>query len=465
MNLRLLALVIIFLYPICSYAANVRDFGARGDGKTDDTDAIRSAVRSAEDGMLMFPRGRYRITSPILIDLAKLGPLGISGSGGSATIVQEGAGPAFLLKGTHKGSALPASVTSQTWEKERMVNVENIEIVGSHPEADGIWLEHLMQPTIRGCLIRNVRHGIRLSQRNRNVLLEGNHIYDCSGVGIYLDSVNLHQIIISHSHISYCKEAGIKVRSGEIRNFQITGNDIEYNFSEGGVGAADVYIDLSHGGSVREGTITGNTIQALESKQGANIRFSGDPAQPHKLGLWSITGNHISNQHTCIWLQSVRGISISGNTFVRAYSRHLDVENSSQIVFSSNVIDYNPDYFTENSNVKGGISVRNSSGVLVHDNVLDGYLEEIPFVAINRSKQISLKDNSLSNVGNPGIEVYASEATIIQSNRVFSKNGKSVALKMSGNCSESVVSDNQFKNMKIVIEGKGISVKRNRTKP
>ena len=45
---------------------NVRDYGAVGDGTTDDTNAIKSAVAAAgENNVVYFPRGRYRITDTV----------------------------------------------------------------------------------------------------------------------------------------------------------------------------------------------------------------------------------------------------------------------------------------------------------------------------------------------------------------------------------------------------------------
>ena len=49
-------------YPIKS----VKDFGAVGDGTTDDTTAVRTALNSG--GTIYFPSGRYRITSSLNID-------------------------------------------------------------------------------------------------------------------------------------------------------------------------------------------------------------------------------------------------------------------------------------------------------------------------------------------------------------------------------------------------------------
>ena len=88
--------------------SNVTRFGAVGDGVVDDTESIRHAVNEG-DGMLHFPPGTYRITQPIEVRLAKRGPLGIDGTGGTARIVMAGKGPAFRLIGTHGGTGDPVS--------------------------------------------------------------------------------------------------------------------------------------------------------------------------------------------------------------------------------------------------------------------------------------------------------------------------------------------------------------------
>ena len=64
----------------------VRDFGARGDGKTDDTAALSHAVQRCE-GQLVFPRGDYVISRPLYIPLHLHGRIGISGDGGTARIL------------------------------------------------------------------------------------------------------------------------------------------------------------------------------------------------------------------------------------------------------------------------------------------------------------------------------------------------------------------------------------------
>ena len=98
------------------YARDVKlsDYGVVGDGKTDVTAAIQKLV-DAPVGVLRFPTGQYRLTKPVVIDLNKVGPTSISGDG-TATILMEGAGPAFHFIGTHNGTASPKTVQPVVWE-------------------------------------------------------------------------------------------------------------------------------------------------------------------------------------------------------------------------------------------------------------------------------------------------------------------------------------------------------------
>lgn len=330
--------------------SNVRQFGAAGDGKQDDTDAIEHALRDG-DGLLEFPRGVYRITRPIVVRLKEFGPIGVRGSGGTAKLVMAGQGPALILEATHTTSADPAGFRPEEWARERMPTVGDLEIQGAHPQADGIRIVSVMQPTITGVLIREVRTAISLQQRARNVLISHCHIFNNTGVGIHLDRVNLHQTVITGSHISYCRLGGIRIEGSEIRNLQITGNDIEYNNNRShnvpGADAeptAEIYIDCRTG-TVREGTIASNTLQATYSPNGANIRFIGaSPEQNHKTGLWTISGNLIGSQENNIHLTSARGMAISGNVIYSGHSRNLLIESSRNIAVGSNVFDHNPDY-------------------------------------------------------------------------------------------------------------------------
>ena len=339
--------------------SNVRDFGATGDGATDDTSAIEHAIEQG-DGWLEFPRGDYVITRTLRLALADIGRTGIHGSGGTAKLVMRGAGPALAIVGTHQRSADPASFSPEVWSGQRLPTIDAIEIEGAHAQADGIYIEGAMQPTLTRLLIRECRHAIHLHRRVRNVIIGDCHIYHNRGIGVWFDQVDAHQAVIGNSHISYCRQGGIRISNSAVRNLQIVGNDIEYNNYRSHANrsddtdaarshfdpaepTADIFVDVGEK-SVREGTIAGNTIQATYSPAGANIRFVGGADQDHHAGMWTISGNLIGSQRNNIHLSNVRGVTISGNFIYSAQYRNILVERSRNVVLSANNIGHNPDY-------------------------------------------------------------------------------------------------------------------------
>lgn len=384
-------------------ANDIRNYGAVGDGVTDDTDAVRRAIKES-DGSIRISGGIFRITETIEISMSSVNRISIQGDSGTGTIMMSGPGPAFRFTGTHLGTSNPASVTEEVWKRERMPVVENLEIKGDHPEADGLEFLNTLQPIVRGVLIQEVRHGIILRERSRNFILDSSHIYNCSGTGLFFDGVNLHQANVQGSHISFCKQGGIRSIGSEIRNLQITGNDIEYNYDPEAGQSADIWIDATVG-SVREGTITGNTIQSVPSPGGANIRFTGAEDTYDKAGLWSITGNHISNANVNIHINSGRGFTITGNSFIRGIDRNIILNNSRNVIFSSNSIDNNPDYQEDAGN---GITVRNSRGVLISDVQLEiaGSVENRKgAVEILKSREVTVTGCQLFNPFSTGIYI------------------------------------------------------------
>jgi hypothetical protein len=447
---RCIALLFFLLSAVlATYGVNVKDFGAKGDGISDDTKSIISAVTKADDGVVIFPRGRYRITETIEIDFEKTGRTALMGVGGTASIIMEGSGPAFRITGSHKGTSSPASVIADVWMNERMPIVSELEITGAHPEADGLEIAFTLKPVISKVLIRDVRYGIHLTSRNRNVLIESSHIYNCSKIGIYLDAVNIHQMNINNCHISYNKESGIKVKASEIRNFQVTGNDIEYNCKEGAGICADIWIDTSaKGSSLREASITGNTIQAVPTPGGRNILFTGSDDTMNKIGLLSITGNHISNHTVNIHLKNTRGITITGNTFVRGYDRHIVAENCRNLVVSSNVFDHNDDYFPPQLAAKGGIIMQKVQNVILSDNIIQG-VEHQGAIELYDGNEISVSSCHVIDHLYQGIRV--SDCTRLNINgcliRTDKRDGDQVSqagIFFTGNCTNVSVSNNMI---------------------
>lgn len=365
-------------------SATVRDFGAVGDGRADDTEAIRRAVRSGR-GVVSFPKGTFRIMQTVLVELDKTGFVALEGHG-VGQVVMAGAGPAFRFLGTHlQGSADPNSFRPNVLERQRMPVVDGLEILGAHERADGIELEGTMQFTVTRTRLSGLRHGLHLVNRNRNLLVDACHIYRNSGIGIFYDDVSLHQSNIVASHISYCGGGGVVCRRGDVRNIHISGCDLESNHSPTGTPTANVLIDGSGSyNGTAEVAITGCTIQHnSQSPDSANIRILGrgvpdppgtrNPRPQPQWGHVTITGNVLSDVKTNLHLRGCRDVTVSGNTFWMGFTHNLLVEDCSDVVVSGNALDRNPAYaHTSAEKATNDVVFRDSRDCVVTGNHVKG---------------------------------------------------------------------------------------------
>lgn len=332
--------------PVTTKKEGVQTFGARGDGKTDDTEAIQKNVNRG--GSVHFPGGTYRITKTIEIDLAKVGFVSLV-SDGTATIVMEGKGPAFRFVGTHNGTADPGSLKPNVWEKQRSPRVRDLVITGTHEQADGIQAKGTMKLTVTGVVLRKLRHGIHLVERNRNVIISDCHVYENSGIGIFYDNVNLHQSNVIGCHVSYNLQGGIVVRGGQMRNIHIGTCDIEGNHAEKGEPTANVVLDAGDG-SIGEATIVGCTIQHTHNApNSANVRINAKSTPSRgteelRHGNFTIADNVLSDVQINVDVQNARGVTITGNTMWQGFTHDVIVRNCANVVIANNVHDRNPRY-------------------------------------------------------------------------------------------------------------------------
>jgi len=393
------------LIGLTSDGADVRRFGARGDGKTDDTAAFQRAVDS-KAGDIRIPKGIYRLTKTVVISLDAVGPTSVVGSG-TSKIVMEGPGPAFKFVGTHRGTADPKTVESRVWERQRTPVIDGIEIVGVHAKSEGIEASGTMQLTISRVVVRKTLHGIHLTVRNRNVIISDCHLYENRGAGIYLDDVNLHQINISNCHVSYNAAGGIVARAGNVRNIQITGCDIEGNMppEPGGASpAANVLID-GRGGThaVAEVAITGCTIQHTQaSPDSANIRFIGPEKRPERWGNITISANVMSDVCFNIDLLRARGVTITGNVMWKGRKRDIRIAESCDVLLGPNVLDRNPRYWGQKDTV-GGVLFSNCTDCTISGLHIVGVRKAQAGLILERSKWCNVTGSTILDCENAGI--------------------------------------------------------------
>ena len=124
---------------------NVRDYGAKGDGTTDDSAAVRRAqLVVSEGGTLKFPTGDYLFSELLLLDVPGMKVIGESG--------------AFLIHGGHRGIDIIAD----------RVEVRNLALIGR----GGVYLPN------------NTAHGILIGKGVQETVIERCHLWG-PGNGIY----------------------------------------------------------------------------------------------------------------------------------------------------------------------------------------------------------------------------------------------------------------------------------------
>ena len=394
-------------------------FGATGDGRTDDTAALQHAI-DAGGGVLQLGKGTYRISRALEFDMTRLGYVGIRGEQGASRLVMAGAGPAVSISGDHRGTATPADVQPHTWERERMPMVSGVEIMGEHHQADGIRLTRTMQATIQNTLVRRVRHGIWLSERNRNFLLSACHIYDCHETGVFFDHCNLHQVIITGNHISYCKRAGIYQHNGDVHNIQITGNDIEYNSGYEGTHnpqhSGEIVLSAPEG-IISEYTISGNTLQATRDAAGANLLILGSEESPGTaVRLVSVTGNIIGSRDQNVVISDGVRISITGNTIYDGTRRNVVLTDCHTVVLNGNTIATRPASWQSTS--RDGVALLRCVGGLVGGNVINDCHHEQGAVLVRECRDLAIANNQLLESHGCGVEVRDSVRCRISDNTI-----------------------------------------------
>jgi hypothetical protein len=210
---------------------NVQDFGAKGDGVTDDTAAIQAAVNAVpffpmpEDvtkggWTVYFPPGRYLISQTIVIGLRRIilrGP-GLIGSNGAAIVTAD---PDVTMIDYYTGNFDTLSVYGLQFEGPGADTGTGSALIVGRPaqpnydfRIENCWFAKIPQ----ACLLAKTGDGFHVSSCAMELSNFGISITETSLLGY------AGQCVISDNRFSYNKFAGVIATAPQTQNMVIVGN-------------------------------------------------------------------------------------------------------------------------------------------------------------------------------------------------------------------------------------------------
>jgi hypothetical protein len=308
---------------------NVKEYGAVGDGSTDDTTAIQNALNalSGNGGCVYFPVGTYKITSELTTAISKARLMGdCFGSSilSAATNTQNHIVISGNTGNTVSDIVFTASVTKTAGSAIQITHASTsnsfslIERCYFNVLYVGIELVKAATPTVRDCYFTDcVRSSISV-QNTYNVdqgdgLIEAN-FFNASTTGMVLDG-----------HIYMQSAGGLRILHNKV-------NKGKYAF----------HLNLASGAATAIMRIQGNTFDAtdnemilLESQGGGAVISMIDISGNEFASTLNSGGSMLRIATTGNWIQVT---SINGNTFnVAAGTKAITLEGGSGGIIDANI--------------------------------------------------------------------------------------------------------------------------------
>jgi hypothetical protein len=270
---------------------SVKDFGAKGDGVTDDTAAIQAAINANSGKSVFFPPGKYTVSGTLGSSALTCPALGIS------------------LLGASQNNAILSTEDSIAFFSA--VDVDNVEIAGlqftNNATSRTAWQRGILLRGVRnasvhdctfhkigdGCInagmkgqggSEKVPDGTRMSER---VQICNNQILDCRGTVMILTKfIGAKELIIAHNVIKDSGSVGISLESEtgvpgqEMKTAAIVGNIVDgcsYTYT-GGISNVSWGISISE--YSEQITVTANTVSNIIGNTiSAGISVDTSPSQ------------------------------------------------------------------------------------------------------------------------------------------------------------------------------------------
>lgn len=281
---------------------NVREFGAKGDGSTDDTAAIQAAINALEmgsGGILYFPFGNYIVSSTLNINYG-FGYGQVSIYGNNSQIYFKGAGSCININPTTpRNSATPWQGDSHFEIHDLTMNTSSASgSVGIDIGASGYITDGFQFSIVENVMIQNFDIGIRITEA-RHIEFKSVVTRTCGTKGLYVNTTgnfvgDMNFISCeftggSHSAIHLYSYNGANNTKAELRGVHFT-DTIVYGNGSGSTQPQTVMIEASGYGRLFDVWFTSC---ALDS--GYNYAFNLSVQQNAYVGFFHFLDTYIVN--------------------------------------------------------------------------------------------------------------------------------------------------------------------------
>jgi hypothetical protein len=306
---------------------NVLDYGATGDGTTDDTAAITAAYDAAYTtangpGVIYFPKGIYSVTS-----------LNFNVANASVHFMGEGLDCSVLKK--RAGTTTPVL---KLYNLPRSVIISELEINGDYQtDVTCLLLQDISLVHVHNCKIWKAdRHGIHgdscLISTFQECIVSNNSL---DGILFTLSATpgpNPNANTVRDCKIDANLRRGISIDNGSL--LSIVNCDLEQNGTEGAATTGAIYIYASIDDEIGYGMATIDGCW-LENNQGTGIYIEG------------ASGGNVSILNTQI-IAPVSGASLGRGVFTEAGLRLFSIFNSICVGGTGTVVVNSENFFAAN---------------------------------------------------------------------------------------------------------------------
>jgi hypothetical protein len=363
---------------------NVKDFGATGDGTTDDTAAIRLALIGG--GAIYFPSGTYLVKDATdTADGVVLAP--------ASNSVLFGEGDLSILKlGAH------STIKHNIFRLDNKSNITICEL-----KLDG---NKAQQTGTFGGFPDEYSHAIRIVDGSQNITVENNTIVDAKGDGVYVGYEATPAAITAKTYVNN------NLIFGNSRQQISVVHGIEHTISNNRVvGVIDIECDLTAGTRTSAVKILGNTGVVEDFSLTRNM------ASDLLINLYTPNGigyklcDIVVDGNTCYQIACQYGtnITITNNTIVSSTviqtqlvylrgSQNVNVTSNAFVTDTSvspALVCCYEEYYCLNTNITGNTALNQSTPFAKV--TLGTFTESDGSTITSNASKINIKDNAISN--------------------------------------------------------------------